>query len=146
MSIRPGYLLKITTWENDADNYATKDLDGLTADEVRFYIMIAKCFYSGSNNGRQTLGNTDVWSSYRNSSRSVDHNVYIDQKIQEWREAGNSVPEDWVRPDNGDDYFYVELLCELIDTWGEGEMWRVFDSFEVYHVPHEIQEVTSEFK
>jgi len=158
--IKAGYLLKLTTWENDADNYNTTELDGLTNEEVQFYIMIAKCFESGSNNDQKTLGNTVVWSSYNEEGswsrkRSVDHTEYLDQKIKEWQEAGNSIPEKWDRTKDpylmdgeADDtsYFYIELLSDLIGTWNDGEYWRVFESFAVYLVPNQIQDCSVAFK
>jgi hypothetical protein len=151
-NIVPGYLLKIDTWENDADNYKTEELQGLTADEVRFYIMIAECFKSGSNNGQATLGNTDIFSRFGRNRRSVDHTEYLDNKIAEWKAAGNFVPQDWIRnvdeeiDEDDDDYFYMELLYNLVGTWADGEYWRVFSGFTVHLVPEAIKDVTAEFR
>ena len=50
-----GYRLTVTTWENDADNYNTKTIEGLTFLETKFYVGFCKLFGSSCNN--EGIGN-----------------------------------------------------------------------------------------
>ncbi|WEM34236.1 hypothetical protein [Xanthomonas phage X1] len=45
-NIKPGYQVHVLSWENDADNYKTEILSGLTKDEAQFYVLLAKAFES----------------------------------------------------------------------------------------------------
>lgn len=63
-NIEPGYMLKITTWENDADNYNTLTKTGLTKEDTIFYIKVAKLFISCNNRDAKenyAFGNSDVF-------------------------------------------------------------------------------------
>jgi hypothetical protein len=60
-NLKPGYLLKITTWENDGDNYNTKELHGLSEMETNFVIDVCELFYSCNGWGAEDVfGNADA--------------------------------------------------------------------------------------
>ena len=40
--IPAGYRLTVTTWENDADNYNTEILEGLSESDVRMYVVLCE--------------------------------------------------------------------------------------------------------
>ncbi len=150
--IQPGYLLKVTTWENDADNYRTIELDGLSESDVQFYIKVAELFKSAHSwprdKDQMAFGNEDV------SDAPYEP---IDEIAQAHRAAGYTVPEAWdvekAKVEDaewfekyGED-FYNEPLYDLIGIWNEGQMYRVFESYEVFYVPeNSIQNVTKKFK
>lgn len=46
LEIPTGYQLHITTWENDADDYKTQIISGLSFNEVLFYVDFASKFAS----------------------------------------------------------------------------------------------------
>lgn len=46
MTIKLGWMLQVTSWENDGDCYNTKTLDGLTEDEVRAKVALCKVLHS----------------------------------------------------------------------------------------------------
>ncbi|USV40921.1 hypothetical protein [Xanthomonas phage BUDD] len=45
-NIKPGYQVHVRSWENDGDNYKTEILTGLSEDEAKFYVLLAKAFES----------------------------------------------------------------------------------------------------
>lgn len=59
INIPSGFRLSVTSWENDADDYQTVVLSGLTEADVHFYLDLARAFRSthGSGDG---LGNETV--------------------------------------------------------------------------------------
>lgn len=150
MTIKSGYLLKITTWENDADAYATVDTDGLTADEVKFLIAVAKLFYSehgwGPRKGLYGNSNTGNMASIVESIKEIiDLHERLGSDLTPWK---------YTLKDNDDlgdfeayeEDFYQEMLSTIgIKTWADGEYWRVFESFKVIHVPVELRDVTHRF-
>lgn len=157
MSIMPGYLLKITTWENDADNYNTKEIAGLSRSEAIFLIKVCQLFKSCNQGGKY-----DIWwpgqepSTYQ---RKTDEGMVEDimtfcdtYRVQEW----GLIPEGWnwrqfetngVKIEDVARDYYNELLYDLgLGSWADGEYRRVFESFKVLRVPEVIQDVTDEFK
>lgn len=46
MTIKLGWMLQVTSWENNGDFYNTKTLDGLTEDEVRAKVALCKVLHS----------------------------------------------------------------------------------------------------
>ena len=57
--ISAGYRLIVTSWENDADNYKTKSMDGLSEEATYFLGALIKLFYSKNNppKGKVCFGN-----------------------------------------------------------------------------------------
>lgn len=162
MAIKPGYLLKITTWENDADNYNTKEIAGLKKSEAVFLIKVCELFKS-CNSKDKGYGNADVWySGYINHptypSRTDEGMVEDIMSLSDKHrvENGGEIPKDW----NWREYkanghkiedvcrdYYSDLLYDIgLGTWGEGEYRRVFESYKIFYVPGEIEDVTEEFK
>lgn len=133
-NIKQGHQLHITSWENDGDNYKTKTVDGLTKDEVKYLISIAKLFYPENGRNSNGFGNSDIsdktyekiWESYKRIPVPED------------------VSDDW-KFNNIDEMMEV-FADELIGIWNEGSVFRVYDSFKVYYIPNEITDVTQEFK
>lgn len=145
-NIKPGFLLKITTWENDADAYNTVELPGLGEDEVKFFIEVAKLFYSRHSHLEKGFGN---------SERGMDEvGPSIDEIVAKFKAEGLTVPKDWDKEQYEDkvwleryeEDFYSDYLYDLIGSWNDGYYWRVFDDFQVFHVPSALENVTHKFK
>lgn len=136
-NIKPGFLLKVTTWENDGDNYNTVDLDGLTETEVRFYLHLCKKFDSYAVD---TFGNEDIHG----------EQFYIGM-MEHIKAYDGEVPVKWqFKPDEDtdldDEYFYQDRLGDIGIQSTEHGFWRVFEDGEVFLVPEEIKNVTKQFK
>lgn len=145
-NIKPGYQLHITSWENDADNYKTEVIQGLTKEDVQFYLHFLRHFYSsycrykdmiGPGYGNldidecmeaESIAITSAFEAFPPSSPQLLDDVK--QSIEFWKE-NSRCSCDWV--------------YKTIGTWGEGDRYRVFDSFEVYYIPTEIENVTDKF-
>jgi len=62
--VKAGYLVKITSWENDGDNYKTVELDGLSEEGMKAYVAFAKLFTKSSDRSDYHIGNiyrSEVW-------------------------------------------------------------------------------------
>jgi hypothetical protein len=119
MDTKAGYLLKINTWENDLDYETTTELNGLTADEVNFYLDIAFLFHKNKNHRPGGYGNSDI------SSNSDNLYEEIDAIIELAKVKGVTIPKKWVVDPEFD--------------------YRVFDSFQVLFSPEPIKDVTETF-
>ena len=137
MDIIPsGYQLHITSWENDADNYKTKILSGLTKEDVQFYIHFLshfemdKPYGNGSvrkHPGAEKIAITNAYEKCRPTSPELLEDV--ENSLEIWKTSNFSC--DWV--------------YETIGIWGEGDFYRVFDSYKVYLVHTPMPNVTGEF-
>lgn len=50
LDIKPGYMIEISSWENDGDNYTKQYFYGLREDEVKMFEYILPFFKSRCNN------------------------------------------------------------------------------------------------
>ena len=50
-TIKPGYMIQITSWENDADAYRTIVKDGLSVTVAKFFIEFAELFKKSHHSG-----------------------------------------------------------------------------------------------
>ena len=137
MKVKQGYLLKITTWENDADNYNSATLDGLTPAQVEFYVAVAKMHYSGSSQkgcfGNMYEPSEEEEEEYTNAMR-VLYKKHIDVVAELWGEDFG--PEWIVHPDFLD--MVMSVNCDLTLSSSEGRMTRVTDSIEISYTPVDI--------
>ena len=147
MTIPSGFQLHITSWENDADNYKTEVISGLTREDVKFYLHFLGHFYSQYTNSKNKIGkgfgNMEEFESGVNQERvaiesawencppsSPDLIEQVKDSIDGWKENPNEI-YDWV--------------YDTIGYWFEGQYYRVFESFKIYYIPEEINCVTNEF-
>ena len=149
--IPPGYRLTIGSWENDADNYKTTVLEGLTKERVEYLLELCRNFTSGSNNGGATFGNMYEPSDTRLAQAT-------DRILEVMARHPAALTEDEVDLLNGtgdyedlskDDIGYTcqEIIGDLL-SYSENYTFRVYDGATVQFVPHQIemQDVTHEFK
>lgn len=139
--IPAGYRLIVTSWENDADNYNTKSVDGLSLEATKFLTDVIQLFYSRNNppKGMVCFGNlyepddSEIAACYAAVQAVLDrHPAITDEALKDYFESPEGVME----------YMYeLGLTC--------GEFWtRVLEDFEVEHYPEDviINDVTSQFK
>lgn len=146
MEYKPGYLLKITTWENDYDNIRVTEYSGLNKSHVLFLIRVAQLFNSNGRRGDN--------SGYGNETITKELSDMINRDIDSIAMEYNDIPEDWSKSayklqnpeEEIDDDFYGDCIYDMIGIWCEGERWRVFDEFEVFLIPDvNIKNVTESF-
>jgi hypothetical protein len=145
MNIPKGYQLRINTWENDLDSCDTNTISCLTAEDVKFYLHIARHFTS-CNNKKPGLGNT---------------NIKLDKLAKIINDALLAHPdislehnELWKQEGEGEDDIecLFDILCDTLlghqqyDGGYKPYFCRVFDSYEVYFFETEVEDVSSHFK
>lgn len=154
MGIPVGYQLHISSWENDGDSRKTKIIEGLTEEDVKFYLDIAKNFTSRNNHWDKkdypTYGNGGIKN--EDLARIVKEALIAHPNIsQPVRDEWTPEPEA-IEVDDGADW-YFEALTEFIlgypdyeGYWDQVNFCRVFDSFKVFYIPAQAEEVTDKFK
>lgn len=133
--IKAGFMLEITSWENDADNYNTIQISGLTKEKAQLYINIIKLFGSQSRNG---FGN--LCARYDSPEEELARNAVTDLLLA-FDEAGEAGVDER-------SHAFEEISDYMSQFLGSGEdyVFRVYSSHKVYFVPVDIEEVTTDFK
>lgn len=139
--IPAGYYLKVTTWENDGDYYATNELMGLTATDAQFYVKLVQKFKSRNNRSSPGLGN-------QHNSDAVLREV-VDKLLAKYSDVSPDVRVKFKSEDLFSDAL-EEILGSPTDYEHEsyGSFCRVVESFELYEIanPVEMLDVTEQFK
>ena len=128
--IPAGYRLTIISWENDADNYDTVILEGLTEEQCAFNVDLCKILMYDEND--------------RNKENPLN-NVYDpdDAEINQIDDAINLIIKKHNQEETTDP---IEYLYDL--GLSKGEYYtRVCDSFKVEHIESDIilNDVTDNF-
>jgi hypothetical protein len=137
--IPAGYRLTVVTWENDADNYKTVTLEGLSESRVKFLVDLAKLFKS-RNRVAGCIGN---YYESSDANRSEVQSALAKVVAKHPGEFTGELVDDL--DDLNDDMF--ELMYEL-GLMGGDFYTRVMESFKVEHTPVEVvlSDVTENFK
>lgn len=144
-NIPAGYQLHINSWENDCDAYKIKIVSGLTEEDVRFYLELARTFDGPLGNEHATSGVLDAL-----IKATLKKHPKISQKVSDKfnYDLGSSTQEEIDESDRtAYDLVVEELLCDPVDDYFNNEAWfcRNFSSAEVYFFEHPVQDVTSMF-
>lgn len=148
-TIKAGYRLTITTWENDGDNYNTKVLEGLDKADVQFHVDILKLFDRSSWNGPNDFGNM-----YEPSGDEIYRLAVAIRKVAVKHEALVREKAEWLLDEIGEDEDeqpeYMDGAYDFLYDLGigSGEFYtRVCESIKVEYTPTDIklQDVTAEF-
>lgn len=134
--IKAGFMLEITSWENDADNYQTIQISGLTKEKTQLYINIIKLFKCNHYSNDGNFGNLyDEYESdtVKKASDAVVALLLAFDEVDGEDERTHALEEI-------SDYMTQFLGC------GENFVFRAYDSHKVYFVPTDIEEVTGEFQ
>lgn len=146
MKIKAGYRLEVVSWENDADNYNTNVVDGLTLRGVQFHTKL--CALLKSKNYR---GDTKCFGNMYEPS---------DEEIAEYVAAVRPLAREYIDVINCEGYRATNIEDDTAlsnrlndftsDLMGNSEYYyhRVVDNFTVQYIPEEItlQDVTNQFK
>jgi hypothetical protein len=128
---KAGYYVSVTSWENDGDNYKTKDVHFDDLEKAKFALEICKKFKSSGRGGfiDDELGNTQF---FRDGHLEMYHEA-LEKHIKSLFLKYN-VPEEFGERE----YVEYEIIDELIDSWGDGEMMRVFESGKIVYYPKDV--------
>jgi hypothetical protein len=140
--IPAGYRVVVTSWENDADNYKTEMVEGLSRDDVSLLVDVIQLFYSKNNppKGRVCYGNL-----CEPDDEIIEQCMSaIEAVLAQHPKSSTSPLSDYFKNAEG----VMEYLCDLGLSGSEFFWTRVLESFEVYYFPEAmyIQVVTDEFK
>lgn len=133
--IAAGYRLIVTSWENDADNYRTESVEGLTKEGVTLLVALIKLFRSESSGGHGNL--------YEPSDAEIKKaEAAIQVVLDKHPDVKDKQLKDYITDPEG----VMEFLYDL-GMRGGGYWSRVLDKFEVEHFPQNvtINDVTKEF-
>lgn len=127
LNVKQGYLISVTTWENDADDFSTQYFDGLTLEEVNMFSNVLSIFKPAYHGG-EDLCNEDF--------DVIEHGIrsHLDKLLSE-----SKISQDFV-----DKYFPRHNLLKALQTiLGEPVQYdydfiRVFDEMKVYFVDKPI--------
>ena len=125
--IPPGYMLTVTTWENDADNYKSITLYGLKKGDVKFYLSFLEAFRS--------MGNEDISREAESSALTLAFKENPPESLDLLMDV-----QGMLKCEDCSDFVY-----DLIGIWNEGEMYRVFERAKVHYVPDICLDVTKGF-
>lgn len=159
-NIEPGYQLHINTWDNDGDNKTTQIISGLSEQNLKFYIDLAKRFKCKDwpkNKGCRGNGANEknehfdaIVASAKAFPPEGDVKKYVVDELLDGKfddkETCDMWPQEkhnWAwefltddvlgRPDN----FYCENYANFT---------KAYEDHKVYFVPGSIQDVTDKFK
>jgi len=133
--IKAGYRLTVSSWENDADSYNTRTIDGLDDNKVRFHVDLLKLIAGSRHNG-PTFGNM-----YDPSDKELEAFEKAVIKVLEKHPASN---EGFTAAAEA-----LDIANDIIgDYTGYSEFYtRVVESIVVEYVPQEItiEDVSTKF-
>lgn len=132
-TIKSGYRITVTSWENDADNYRTISRDGLELKTVEGYVEMLKLIKGSYCNDKTVFGN-----------------LYEprDNEVAEFEAAIRPIMDK-----HGIEYdqeYPTDVFCDIVGDftgYAEGYMTRVVEKIVVEYVPEEIkiEEVSKQF-
>lgn len=156
--MKEGYLLHVITWENDGDHYQTCSLDGLSKEDVEFYVAILSRF--GSRHGARRFapgfGNTEIQAEDLLAvvKKALDDHPGISPDIKQKYyhefdiEAENAEDFDEAAIANRAEEIF-EALSEVLGTTVEYEDYnrfiRVVEAIEVQYVEYAMRDMTNKF-
>lgn len=141
-TIKAGYMIKVSAWENDADDYSHNVISGLTKKEVEFYQEWLTGYTSCSSGG---LGNCEFI-----FTKSMTHLHSLRDKYME--EIDSQLDIDLYDVDSIElalaNNEFVEYNSDLLynaicGILGEPVQYydcfvRVFDGIEIYHLAADV--------
>jgi len=145
-TIPAGYRVTITSWENDADNYADTIHEGLSKERVEFILELCRLFRS-KNRDRKCFGNMYEPSHHEALAAEAAIRVVMEKHRAVLTE--DELDQLAIESDPDDEYGgpeFSEFVSEYLDS-GEGFLYRVYSGATVELIPHEIkmEDVTDQF-
>lgn len=143
--IPKGYVVEIESWENDADDFRTEMLTGLSLNDVMFLKVLLPQFNSKNARNNNGYGNSDI-SEYEIMQALYDCGEEFKVEIENffditYKEVAEYIDGDQDYEDDPDVFeMLYENLCGLISypvQYDHG-FCRVFESMNVYMIDEEI--------
>ena len=132
-TIKAGYRITVTSWENDADNYNTQTVDGLSESDAYYHIDLLKLIAGSHCNDNTVFGN-----------------LYEprDSEVEAFEKAATKVLVKHNKLE--DDYEPLNIAVDIISDYtgnSEGYLTRVAEYISVEFVPQEIiiEDVSTKF-
>lgn len=126
--LKAGLCIEITSWENDADDYRTIQIDGLTLADVKFYTELCSYFKSCHSGPRPGLGNQD----------GIDDNTLIEiitDALKNHPDISSNIKTSWAECLAGDTDPYEQFLKILHSpVQYDYGFCRVIEYIEVYDI------------
>lgn len=124
---KKGFMIEITSWENDGDHYLTKIIDGLTKEEVNQFSYIMP-FFKSRNSKSKGFGNKEFCM------------FSVEEVLMEGLDEGKLTREFL-----GKFFFYdghpdLDKIQNLLGCPVEYDydFIRVFESMNIYHLPEDV--------
>lgn len=162
VNVQPGYRLSLTSWENDADDFRTVVLSGLTKEDVEFYLNLAHIFHMDSpehkaSGGVNGMGNDEAIPSdlYILVKEMLALHPFISDKEKKIWEPLVEVEPTGDKNKRGSGGKLYGVLCDRVLSWPvqyEYGFCRMFDTYEVLEIESpvvlnvQVNDMTAEFK
>lgn len=148
-SIPKGYQLQIHSWENDADHPGVEILNGLSKEDVKFYVDLLSTYFGSHNRpgNKETFGNgmdTDMGEVAAAIQKTLAKHPKVSSDVKRTFDFSDIDEEDEDYEDRISDACR-EVMDDLLGG-SEDYDFRVFDSFEVYYYPEAVSSVTAKFR
>lgn len=136
---KKGYLIRVTSWENDADNYRTEEVHEVSKKKAKQVVEFAKLFESRSR-GKGGIGNLGDDEGY---VARVAFNKFYEKHPDFFVDEENPLPD---KAKIDEDY-----LADVVGDWGfdiasdlglggsEYYCTRVCDSVKVFYFPEDVE-------
>lgn len=144
MNILPGYMLKVTSYDEGFNRFENVVLHGLSKQDVRFYLAFLTPF-ANKTLGRGLYGGESI-NAYPKAPIHCLEDAFCNFPPSDptlHRECFDAIMNSEANPEQ--DYAF-DLIVGLIGTWNEGYNYRSFSCHRVHHVPKECLDVTNEFR
>lgn len=146
--IKPGYRLSVASWENDGDYPHTKVVEGLTKEQVAFWVDICKLHYSKNdftNKGSGNLYEPDTNEQHAYAAAITGVLFKYPEMVEELGIEFDADAGETLAMAVHD--APLEFAYEVGLSGTDGQFTRVLESFTVELVPTQIEllDVTSDF-
>lgn len=138
---RAGYLIRVTSWENDADNYNTQEIQVGTEQEARDLVDFCNLFGSSSRN-EHCIGN--LCHGEGDEARHAFRVFYENHP-----DFINLTPSDYEGEEEETDAIcdaMMDVAYDLGLSGGEYFYTRVCERVQVYHIPADVLVEQIQFK
>jgi hypothetical protein len=141
-----GYQIRVTTWENDGDDYETNIISGLTYEDAKFYQELSNLFTSRNNPKLGGgMGNED--------QDAEGLKIALEEVLENHPKISDNLKleiEDAKSEDDAIYAFFYEFLNDPVQY--DYGFCRVAESFKVFYLPDAIlieydepDEITKDF-
>jgi hypothetical protein len=133
-SIPAGYQLHVYSWENDYDSRRSEVVSGLTLDEAKYYLEVAKLFKDDSQYHNLTEWDSVNWEDLYDAFQEINSRYAAVFNDFFPGISFNDLDED------GKQDVITDITYTLMGG-SEAYTFRTFEKYEAYYVPATINEV-----